>query len=90
MPWHSALLFLIPPFPRQIKKREKGDYPMENRNVSDLLQQYAQQTENANSLANGEVEAKDTCGNCCDCKNRNKNFLHILLFPNLIRFHLYC
>ena len=40
---------------------------MENRNVSDLLQQYARQTENANSLANGEVEAKDTCGNCCDC-----------------------
>ena len=40
---------------------------MENRNVSDLLQQYAQQTENVNSLANGEVEAQDTCSSCCDC-----------------------
>ena len=65
MPWHSTLLFLINP--SKIPNREKGDYPMENRNVSDLLQQYAQQTENVNSLANGEVEAQDTCSSCCDC-----------------------
>ena len=40
---------------------------MENRNVSELLQQYAKQTETANSLANGEVEARDSLSSCFDC-----------------------
>ena len=40
---------------------------MENRNVSDLLEQYAKQSETSNSLANGEVEARDGAGDLCDC-----------------------
>lgn len=40
---------------------------MENRNISELLKQYAEQTRNESSLANGEIEARDTCLDMCDC-----------------------
>ena len=39
---------------------------MENRNVVDLLKQYAKQSETSNSLANGELEARDIV-DLCDC-----------------------
>lgn len=38
--------------------------------VSELFAQYAEQNNRTNSLANGEVTAKDTCTDCaniCDC-----------------------
>ena len=40
---------------------------MENRNVFELLQQYAKQSETSNSLAKGEVEARDGLVDLCDC-----------------------
>lgn len=40
---------------------------MENRNVMDLLKQYTKQSDASKSLANGEVEARDTCLDMCDC-----------------------
>ena len=39
---------------------------MENRDVFDLLKQYSKQSETSNSLANGEVEARDLV-DLCDC-----------------------
>lgn len=40
---------------------------MENRNVFALLNQYAKQSEASSSLNNGELEARDTCLDMCDC-----------------------
>lgn len=40
---------------------------METRNISDLFKQYNEQTQKGNSLANGEIEAKDGCLDMCDC-----------------------
>ena len=40
---------------------------MENRNISDLLKMYNEQSKKGNSLANGELEARDGCLEMCDC-----------------------
>jgi hypothetical protein len=40
---------------------------MENRNIFDLFKQYNAQVEKENSLANGEIEARDACCDMCDC-----------------------
>ncbi|MBQ4066054.1 MAG: hypothetical protein IJD22_00285 [Clostridia bacterium] len=39
---------------------------MGNRNIFDLFKQYNEQVKNANSLENGEIEARD-CVDMCDC-----------------------
>ena len=39
---------------------------MENRNISDLLKSYNEQSEKGFSLANGEIEARDLV-DLCDC-----------------------
>lgn len=40
---------------------------MENRNIFDLFKQYNEQSKKGNSLANGEIEARDGCLEMCDC-----------------------
>ena len=39
---------------------------MENR-ISDLFKLYNEQSKDQSNLANGEIEAKDTCFQICDC-----------------------
>ena len=40
---------------------------MKNRNIFDLFKEYNEQSKKGSSLANGEIEARDTCLDMCDC-----------------------
>ena len=63
MPWHSALLFL-----NSLNKAdsEGKEYNFMERNISELTKLYNEQSKAGESLANGEIEARD-CLDICDC-----------------------
>lgn len=42
---------------------------MGNLNIFALFNQYDEQSKKANSLENGEIEARDYCLDICDCCN---------------------